>query len=132
VRKKDSSWRPCGDFRRLNLITTANKYLLPNMADFAARLDVCKVFSKLDLNKGYLQVPVAEADIPKTALITPFGLFKFVRMPFALKNAGMMFQRMMDAIFADLPFVFIYLDDVSSPAEQRKSISTICGWCSSF
>jgi Reverse transcriptase (RNA-dependent DNA polymerase)/RNase H-like domain found in reverse transcriptase len=112
VRKKDGSWRPCGDFRPLNLITTADKYPLPNMADFAARLGGCRVFSKLDLNKGYLQVPVAEADIPKTALITPFGLFEFVRMPFGLKNAGMTFQRMMDAIFADLPFVFIYLDNV--------------------
>jgi Reverse transcriptase (RNA-dependent DNA polymerase) len=46
------------------------------------------------------------------ALITPFGLFEFVRMPFGLKNAGMTFQRMMDAISADLPFMFIYLDNV--------------------
>jgi hypothetical protein len=82
------------------------------MADFAARLDGCTLFSKLDLNKGYLQVPVAAADVPKTALITPFGLFEFVRMPFGLKNAGMTFQRMMNHIFADLPYVFIYLDDV--------------------
>jgi Reverse transcriptase (RNA-dependent DNA polymerase) len=33
-------------------------------------------------------------------------------MPFGLKNAGMTFQRMMDQIFADIPYVFIYLDDV--------------------
>jgi hypothetical protein len=51
-------------------------------------------------------VPVAAADIPvpKTALITPFGLFEIVRMPFGLKNAGMTFQWMMDHIFADLPY----------------------------
>jgi Reverse transcriptase (RNA-dependent DNA polymerase) len=123
VKKKDGSWRPCGDFRLLNLITTADKYPLPNMADFAARLDGCRVFSKLDLNKVYLQVPVAEADIPKTALITPFGLFEFVRMPFSLKSIGMTLRRMMDAIFADLPFVFIYLDDVliaSRSAEEHQ------------
>jgi Reverse transcriptase (RNA-dependent DNA polymerase) len=117
VRKKDGSWRPCGDFRRLNLITTTDKYPLPNMADFAARLDGCRVFSKLDLNKGYLQVPVAAADIPKTALITPFGLFEFVRMPFGLKNAGMTFQLMMDAIFADLPSCSSTSMTSSSPAE---------------
>ncbi len=52
-----------------------DKYPLPNMADLAARLDSCRVFSKLDLRKGYLQVPVAAEDIAKIAIITPFGLF---------------------------------------------------------
>jgi hypothetical protein len=66
-RKKDSSWRPCGDYRQLNLQTVEDKYPLPNMADLAARLDSCTVFSKLGLRKGYLQVPVAAADVPKTA-----------------------------------------------------------------
>ncbi len=47
-----------------------DKYPLPNMADLAARLDGCTIFSKLDLMKGYLQVPVAPADVPKTAIIT--------------------------------------------------------------
>jgi hypothetical protein len=78
VPKEDGTWRPCGDFCRLNLITAANCYPLPNMADCLARLDGCQVFSKLDLQKGYLQVPVAPEDIPKTAVITPFGLFEFI------------------------------------------------------
>ena len=82
------------------------------MADLSSRLSGCKVFSKLDLQKGYLQVPVAAADVPKTAVITPFGLFEFLRMPYGLKNAGMTFQRLMDHIFQGLPFAFIYLDDV--------------------
>jgi hypothetical protein len=67
VRKKNGTWRPCGDFRRLNLITTEDRYLLPNMADLSSRLDGCTVFSKLDLKKGYLQVPVKQQDVPKTA-----------------------------------------------------------------
>jgi hypothetical protein len=79
VKKKDGSWWPCGDFRRLNLQTQEDKYPLPNMGDLAARLDGCTIFSKLDLQKGYLQVPVA-ADVPKTAIITIFGLFEFVRI----------------------------------------------------
>jgi hypothetical protein len=82
VKKKDGTWQPCGDFRRLNTITRADCYPLPNMADCAARLDVCRFFSKIDLQKGYLQVPVAAADVQKTAVITPFGLFEFIRMPF--------------------------------------------------
>jgi hypothetical protein len=120
VQKKDGSWRPCGDYRQLNLQTVEDKYPLPNMADLAARLDGCRVFSKLDLRKGYLQVPVAAADIAKTAIITPFGLFEFTRMPFGLRNAGMTFQRLMDTVLGGLPFAFVYLDDilVASPDEK--------------
>jgi hypothetical protein len=82
VKKKDGSWRPCGDFRRLNLVNAEDRYPLPNMADLSSRLEGCTIFSKLDLQKGYLQVPVRPEDIPKTAIITPFGLFEFLRMPF--------------------------------------------------
>ena len=75
VKKADGTWRPCGDFRRLNLQTKADRYTCPNMADLTARLAGCTVFSKLDLRKGYHQVPVKPEDIHKTAIITPFGLF---------------------------------------------------------
>jgi Reverse transcriptase (RNA-dependent DNA polymerase)/RNase H-like domain found in reverse transcriptase len=129
VKKKDGSWQPCGDFRRLNLATTEDKYPLPNMADLSSRLEGCKVFSKLDLQKGYLQVPVRSEDIPKTAIITPFGLFEFTRMPFGLRNAGMTFQRMMDQIFFDLPCVFVYLDDLlvasRSVVEHREHLRQV-------
>jgi hypothetical protein len=70
VRKKDCGWWPCGDFCRLNMVTTDDKYPLPNMGDLSARLDGCTIFTKLDLQKGYFQVPVAEEDIKKTAIIT--------------------------------------------------------------
>jgi hypothetical protein len=51
-------------------------------------------------------------DVPKTAVITPFGLFEFLRMPFGLKNAAQAFQRLMDTVLRGIDFVFIYLDDV--------------------
>jgi hypothetical protein len=86
VRKKDGSWQPCSDNRQLNLQTMEDKYPLPNMADLAARLDSCNVFSKLDLCKVYLQVPVTAADVPNTAIIMPFGLFEFLPMPFGLPS----------------------------------------------
>jgi hypothetical protein len=46
--------------------------------------------------QGYQQIPVAAADIPKTAIIMPFGLFEYLFMPFGLSNAAKTFQRMMD------------------------------------
>jgi hypothetical protein len=129
VQKKDGSWRPCGDYRQLNLQTMEDKYPLPNMADLAARLDGCCIFSKLDLRKGYLHVPVAASDIAKTAIITPFGLFEFTCMPFGLRNAGMTFQRLMDSILGGFPFAFVYLDDIliasTDAAAHRRHLVTV-------
>ena len=53
-----------------------------------------------------------EADIPKTAIITPFGLYEFLRMPFGLKNSAQAFQCLMDGVLRGLSFVFVYLDDI--------------------
>jgi hypothetical protein len=103
VQKKDSSWRPCGNYRRLNLQTVKDKYPLPNMANLAACLEDYRLFSKLDLRKGYIQVPVAAEDVAKTAIIMPFGLFKFTRMPFGLRNAGTTFQRLMTQCWVACP-----------------------------
>jgi hypothetical protein len=119
--KEDGGWRPCGDFRRLNLVTTPDSYPLPNIMDFAVKMAGCSVFSKIDLRKGYHQIPVHPSDVPKTAITTPFGLFEYLRMPFSLRNAGNTFQRMMDRILAGLDFCFWYLDDVivASPSHQQ-------------
>ena len=75
VVKKDGSWWPCSDFRRLNLVTETDQYPLPNMLDLADRLNGYCTFSKIDLRKGYWQVPMSKDDIAKTAVIIPFGLY---------------------------------------------------------
>ena len=56
------------------------------MADITSSLAGTTVFSKLDLKKGYHQIPVHPDHMKKTAIITQFGLLKFVRMPFGLKK----------------------------------------------
>jgi hypothetical protein len=76
VHKKDGSWRPCGDFRCLNMVTEPDVYLLPNMLDFAAKAAGCTVFSKVDLRKRHHQILVNPVDVPKRAITTPFGLFE--------------------------------------------------------
>ena len=110
VPKRKGGWRPCGDYQRLNNVTIPNLYPLPNIADFTSRISGSTVISKLDLQKGYYQVPLASEDIQKTSIVTPFGMFEFLRMPFGLRNAGNPFQRMMD--LGDLPFCFVYFDEI--------------------
>ena len=51
-------------------------------------------------------------DVEKTAVITPFGLFEFLKMPFSLKNASQAFQWLMDEVLFGLDYIFVYLDDI--------------------
>ena len=118
--KPCGGWRVCGDYRRLNHMTTTDRYPVKNLQDFNADLRGKKIFSKVDLLKGYHQIPVNPADIRKTAVITPFGLFLFPRCPFGLKNAGQDFQRLMDKILGDIPHTFVYLDDILIASESME------------
>ena len=121
VPKPDTnSFRPTVDFRRLNACTLADRYPVPHVHDFASSLQGARIFSKIDLTKAYFQVPVAEEDIKKTAVTTPFGLYEFIRMPFGLRNAAQTFQRLIDEVFRGLPFVYAYIDDVLVASRNEK------------
>ena len=112
VKKKGGGWRPCVYYCWLYTFTVPDQYPLPNITDFTSRITCSTVFSKCDLQKGYYQVSVAPEDIQKTAIITPFGMFKFLWMPFGLWNAGNTFQQLIDQVLGDLLFCFVYVDDI--------------------
>ena len=112
VSKPDGSFRPCGDYRFLNSITIHDSYPMPLITDILTRLHNKTYFSKIDLAKAFHQIPVNPNDICKTAVITPFGLFEYVKMPFGLRNAAQSFQRHIDYVLRGLDFARPYLDDI--------------------
>jgi hypothetical protein len=74
---------------------------------------VC-LFSKIDLRSGYYQLKVQECDIPKTAFILRYGLYKFTMISFRLTNAPTYFMYMMNKVFMQYldKFVMVFIDDI--------------------
>lgn len=114
VKNKDGSIHLCIDYRQLNNKTRRDAFPLPRIEESLAALPGAKWFSTMDLASGYNQVPVAEKDKMKTAFCTPFGLFKFNRMPFGLGNTPSTFQPLLEQMFGAQhgQSLLLYLDDV--------------------
>ena len=126
TRKKTGEIRLCVDYREVNKRTRKDAYPLPLINEVQDRLAGATIFSKLDLQCGYWQIPVDPKDQEKTAFSPGpgMGLFQFTRMPFGLCGAPSTFQRLMDLVMRGLPFVTTYLDDVlihSANEELHKS-----------
>ncbi|GFS86417.1 retrovirus-related Pol polyprotein from transposon 297 [Trichonephila clavipes] len=124
VPKSDSTVRPVGDYRQLNSVTDFDSYPMPYLNDFAHALHGKKIFSKIDIFKAFHQIPIAECDIPKTAVTTPWGLYEYTHLCFGLVNAPQTFMRFMHEVLKGLPFCFVYLDDIlcySENAEEHRS-----------
>ena len=124
VPKSDGSLRPCGDYRRLNNVTVPDRYAPPAIVDIFSSIQGASVFSKLDLLKGFFQVPVHPDDVEKTAISTPFGTYLFYFSTFGLRNSGATFQRLMDSIFGELTFCAVYVDDILLFSKSHEEHAT--------
>ena len=122
-------WRACDDYRCVNAITKPDRYPISNLQSITAKINGKKVFSKVDLLKAYHQIPAKEEDIEKTAVISPFGLYEYLHMPFGLRNASCTFQRYMDNLFLNVDCAFVYLDDIlifsETPEQHLKDLEVV-------
>lgn len=115
VKKKDGSDRLCVDFRALNRLTIKDRYPLPLIDDHIDRLGSFKYFSSLDMATGFHQIPISESSISKTGFVTPEGHYEYVKMPFGLANAPIVYQRIINNTlrsFIEAGNTLIYIDDV--------------------
>lgn len=123
VRKKDGKVRFCIDYRRLNRVVEFDCEPMPDVEAIFSSVSGSKYFSKMDLTKGYWQIPMASNSQAYTAFSTPQGQFEWKVMPFGLKTAGAVFSRMMRKLIAALndPNVQNFIDDVMIASQTWKN-----------
>ena len=132
VKKKGGGIRICVDYRALNACTLPDPYLMPLIEEILDTLAPAQFISKIDLNKGFHQIPVKPEDAEKTAFCTPWGKFQFQVMPFGVRNGPATFQRLMDRLLhQDLDISRVYIDDIavfsSSWEAHCKDIARVLG-----
>jgi len=125
VKKGNGKWRMCVDYTNLNKAFPRDAYPLPNIDRLVHDAAGNKVLSFLDAYSGYNQIPMATADMHKTAFIMDDANYFYRVMPFGLKNAGVTYQRLMDKVFSHLTgqCVEVYVDDVvvKSPSHHQHA-----------
>ena len=106
--------RWCVDYRALNAITRKDVFPLPIIDECIDSLIGNTWFSKLGANSAYFQIKVNENYKSKTAFITKYGIYQFVKMPFGLCNASSTFSRVISLVLRGLNWktVLAFLDDI--------------------
>lgn len=119
----ERQYRMVVDFKRLNAVTIPDTYPIPDITSTLASLGKAKYFTTIDLTSGFHQVAMKPKDIPKTAFSTANGKFEYLRLPFGLKNAPAIFQRMIDDVLHEYigKICFVYIDDVIVIGESFES-----------
>ena len=131
VKKKDGSNRVCVDFRKLNKITEVDPEPMTTAEDLYHRLSGKKYLSKIDLTKGYWQIPVAPEDVYKTAFVTPDRQYEFLQMPFGMLNSGATLVRGLKKVLKGLSGVGSYINDIviysDSWEERLRTLKELFG-----
>ncbi|QRV99243.1 Transposon Tf2-7 polyprotein [Ceratobasidium sp. AG-Ba] len=122
VKKKDGSLRLVTDYRKINNITIPDQFPMPLQVELVDQVKNAKIYSKLDLRWGFNNIRIKEGDEWKTAFRTAYGIYEYLVMPFGLKNAPAVLQRMMNDIFRHLlgVTVVVYMDDILIFSEKEE------------
>ena len=119
VLKQNGSVLICVDLTHLNKAFQREIHQMPSVDENLGKLGDSKIFSKLDANSGFRQIPLDEESKLLTTFVTPFGRFCFNRLPFGISSVPEIFQRTMSKILEGSEGTLCQMDDVRGPTEDH-------------
>lgn len=111
VRKPDGTLRICLDPKDLNKAIKREHFKIPVIDEIISNLNGAKYFSTLDASSGFWNIPLDKESSNLCTFGTPYGRYKFLRMPYGITSASEVFQQRMKEIFND-EGMEIYIDDI--------------------
>ena len=114
--------RLCGDYTAVNKLIQNQTYLTPSIETAFAKMSNKKIFCKLDLSDAYYQICLDEKSKDVTTINTPFGRYRFNRLPYGIKVSPAVFQREMESLVGEHPNIIVFQDDILIGAEQQQEL----------
>ena len=118
VHKPDGAVRVCIDPFHLNKAIKRQHYPMNTIEEITAKLAGAKFFTKLDAVSGFWQIPLDEKSSRLCTFNTPWGRFRFCRLPFGIADASEVFQRLMCEHFSENAEVVV--DDLLVWGKNRE------------
>ncbi|KAI2646083.1 Retrovirus-related Pol polyprotein from transposon opus [Labeo rohita] len=120
VPRKSGQVRICVGLNRLNQAVERERYILPTLDDILPQMAGATMFSLLDAESGFWQIPLERESAKLTTFITPFGRYFFHRLPFGISSAPEIFQREMNNLLRDHEGTAAYMDDIIVYGETQE------------
>lgn len=112
AKKSNGTLRICIDPQRLNEALQRESYLMPTLDDVLPQFKYARLFSVVDLKSGYWHVKLDDESAALTCMNTPFGRYRWLRMPFGLKVSSEIFQKQLHRALWDVEGVVCVADDI--------------------
>ena len=112
IPKSNGTARICVDLKPLHEDVLREPHPIPKVDEILAQLAGTTIFSKLDANSGFWQIPLSPESRPLTTFITPSGWYYFNKLPFGISSAPEVFQKRTKKILDGLPGVVCMIDDI--------------------
>ena len=113
VTKPYGSIRICIDARDLNKAVKRQHYPFLTVEEVVSRLPNAKIFCKMDCTSGFWQLELDDESSKLCTFNTPFGRYRYLRLPFGIKCASELYQSKMSEMIEDIEGAEVMMDDIS-------------------